>query len=205
MEAEAHDVGLKHPFTLLIAGPSRAGKTHFVLKLLKSKLIEPTIKKTIWISSTSAPALPNVNHVESIDSLELENNNNEPTIIILDDIGNEACNDRRVSDLFTKKSHHDGLSVILILQNLYNPGKYTRSITQNAQYLVFFKNPRDQSVLNTLSRQIFPRGGQFLIDAYHHATRTPHGYLFLDFTQCASDSIRVRTNVLENISTVYLR
>lgn len=160
----------------------------------------PYNRPIVWIGGSKPNDLPNVIHIESLDSLEMHEEN---SLLIIDDLGNEACNDKRVSDLFTKKSHHNGLGVILILQNLFNPGKYTRTITQNAQYLVFFKNPRDLTTIHFLSRQMAPNSSRYIIDAYNHATRNAYGYLFLDFTQETPDQLRVRTDIFNIISIVY--
>ena len=164
-------------------------------------MIEGSKRRIVWISGSKPADISGVTHAESLDSLEADEEN---TLLILDDVGNEACNDRRVSDLFTKKCHHNGLGVILILQNLFNPGKFTRTITQNAQYLIYFKNPRDLNIIHYLSRQVSANNTKYLVDAYNHATKKPYGYLFIDFTQETPDQIRIRTDILNTISTVYI-
>ena len=171
-------------------------------ELLKSDMIDGISKKIIvWFGGPAPGDLPNAVRADSLDDInDLEGN----CLLIIDDLGNEACNDRRVCDIFTKKCHHNGFGVILILQNLFNPGRYTRSIAQNAQYLVYFKSPRDLTTIHYLARQMAPRNSRYVIDAYYHATKKPHGYLFIDFTQETRDQIRIRTDILSPICTVYM-
>ena len=79
-----------------------------------------------------------------------------------------------------------------------------RTRNLNVQYLVLFKNPRDQTVVDFLSRQAYPNNRQFLLDSFKDATVNPHGYLFMDFTQQCPDELRVRTDIFNpNGVTVY--
>ena len=70
--------------------------------------------------------------------------------------------------------------------------------------MVLFKNPRDATVIDYVSRQAFPNNRKYLIDSFQDATSNPHGYLFLDFTQQCPDEIRIRTDIFnENGVAVY--
>ncbi|KAJ8027016.1 hypothetical protein HOLleu_32028 [Holothuria leucospilota] len=74
------------------------------------------------------------------------------TLIILDDIMTSHGNDKRITDLFSKGSHHRNISVIYILQNFFYGAKETRNITLNAHYIILFRNPRDKSKVSSLAR-----------------------------------------------------
>ena len=58
-----------------------------------------------------------------------------------------AETDSRVTNLFTKKSHHSDTSVIYLVQNLLSKNRESSTISLNAQYMIVFKNPRDASQL----------------------------------------------------------
>ena len=75
------------------------------------------------------------------------------------------------------------MSVILISQNLLPQGKDARTRSLNTHYYVVFKYQRDKLQFETLARQISPTKSKSLIAAYEGATKLPHGYLFIDFTQ----------------------
>ena len=59
--------------------------------------------------------------------------------------------------LFTVNSNNRKVSVIFLTQNFYEKGKYARSISLNAHFLIIFKNKRDEAQLMHLLRQIYPR------------------------------------------------
>ena len=56
-------------------------------------------------------------------------------LLVLDDLMEEGRNDKRVLDLFTKHLHHQNMTVIYLCQDMFPPGKYTKSISQNAHYI----------------------------------------------------------------------
>jgi len=67
----------------------------------------------------------------------------EPVLLIVDDLMQET--DQSVAILFTKGSHHRGVNIIFLAQNLFPKNKFARTISLNAHYMVLFKNPRDAS------------------------------------------------------------
>ena len=98
-------------------------------------------------------------------------------------------------DLFTKHSHHLGLSVIFVTQNIFHKGKGMRDISLNSQYIVAYKSPRDRNQFATLSRQICPGNAKYLNEAFESATNVPYGYLLMDLTQTTPDHLRFRRNI----------
>lgn len=109
-----------------------------------------------------------------------------------------ACNkNEHIASLFTVGSHHNNLSIILLTQNLFSHGRESRLISLNCSYIVLWRNPRDCSQVDYLSRQMFPKDGKRVTKAYQLATeKIPHSYLFIDFKQATDDDLRLRTNVL---------
>ena len=61
-------------------------------------------------------------------------------LVVIDDLMTET--DKSVSNLFTKGSHHHNLSVLHLVQNVFDKNKHTRTISLNAHYLVILKNPK---------------------------------------------------------------
>lgn len=194
----------KEPFSLLVAGPTMCGKTHFVQQLLSTPgCIYPPPKQVYWYYGTEnleqQECLENVSHfpIEFNQGLprlsELEQH--PDSLIILDDLMNDVTNSVEISELFTKGVHHKRLSVVLLVQNLFNNGKKAREISLNCNYIAIFKNPRDSSQIKTLARQIFPDKQNYLQDAYTQATKRAHGYLLVDLTQGTPDELRVMTNI----------
>ena len=68
----------------------------------------------------------------------------------------EGGQDKRVLDLFTKDSHHRNITVLYLTQDLFPPGKFSKTINRNAHYIVAFKKTRDQTGIRTILLQAFP-------------------------------------------------
>ena len=195
-----------HPFSMLISGGRKAGKTEFTKSILRysNKMVNEPIKRIVWCYSKHQPDLlkelneinKDIEYVEGIPSdINNEFDRNTTNLIILDDLMDEASKDERIAQLFTR-GRHDNLSVIYMTQNLFQ--KNQRNISLNSDYLVIFKNARDQSQIQHLARQFMPANSKFLIWAYQDATKQAHSYLMLDVTPTTDDRFRVMSKVLPN-------
>ena len=87
---------------------------------------------------------------EIFDSLTPEQRN----IMVLDDQMGVASSNTSVSELFTKGSHHRNLTVIYLVQNVYNKSKSQRTISLNSHYNLVYRNGRDASQFRTMAYQI---------------------------------------------------
>ena len=58
---------------------------------------------------------------------------------MLDDLMVEGGEDKELLDLFTKHSHHQNITVLYLCQDMFLPGKFAKSISKNALYIVAFK------------------------------------------------------------------
>lgn len=192
-----------HPFTMIVAGPSGCGKTTFMCNLLQNLHISVSEKilKVFWChaENNARPKLDIDNKniiIEFINGLpsNFENENNQPVLIILDDLMNESDN-KEISQLFTRGSHHRNTSVVLISQNIFHKGSHMRDISLNTKYIVLFKNPRDKNQVRYLARQIYPEASEELVKVYKECTVKPHTYLLIDLTQNINDTLRFRTEI----------
>ena len=112
----------QHPFTCIVAGPTGCGKTTFVARLLRntSAMIDPPPERITWYYGEWQSAYENLN----IPDVRLEeglptsfDSDGKRGLVVLDDLMAET--DGRVTNLFTKKSHHSNTSVIYLVQNLF--------------------------------------------------------------------------------------
>jgi len=85
-----------------------------------------------------------------------------------------------IFNLFTTHSHHQNIAVFLVTQNIFEQGKYARSISINCNYLILMNNPRDKRQITDLSGQMFPKKLNRVVEAYEDAVSKPYGYLFID-------------------------
>ena len=72
-------------------------------------------------------------------------------MLVLDDLMDKGGNDKHVLDLFMRESHHRNIMVFYSCQNLFPLGKYAKTISRNAHYMIAFKNPRDQTRFRALA------------------------------------------------------
>ena len=69
------------------------------------------------------------------------------------------------------------------------------TISLNAQYIVLFKNPHDNSQFVHLAKQFYPHNSRFAHKAYVDATKHPYGYILLDLRNDQDDDLRLNTNI----------
>ena len=119
-------------------------------------------------------------------------------VLVLDDLMDEGGNDKRVLDLFTKHSHHRNIKVIYLCQDLFPNGKFAKTISRNAHYIVAFKNPRDQLGIRNLLLQSFPTRWPEVLDTFRKVTDRPYGYMLLDLHPASLDDQRVLSRVLKD-------
>ena len=195
---------------MIVAGPTMSGKTTWMKTLLlnRNDVITPPPDRIVWIYKRWQPLYDelqlHVPEIQFIQNLPLEMKEDtfldvkDRTFIIIDDMMKDATENKDVCELFIEGAHHRNLSVACIMQNLYNKGRGNRTMNLNTQYLVVFKNPRDQLQIAALARQMFPGNSRKLLDAYERAVEKPHGSLLIDFKQSTPESLRLRPNILNN-------
>ena len=126
-------ITFRHPTTILIAGPTQAGKTFFFKQILEHKLIHPSPSRIIYVFGQRAPDLdhlkplyPNIEYVlgmknflDILPTIEPDERN----LVVLDDQVSEAGKLDETSKLFTQGSHHRNITVVYIVQNVFDKGK----------------------------------------------------------------------------------
>ena len=101
-------------------------------------------------------------------------------ILILDYLMEESGNDKRVLDLFTKDSHHRGITALYLTQDLFPPGKFAKTINRNAHYAICFKSPRDKRGIRNLLLQVYLDKWPRVLQLFLRLTARPFGYFMLD-------------------------
>ena len=195
------DAQFQHPFNMLVAGGRGAGKTTFT-----KHLIHPTPQRAMWcyakdqldLLSQLTEILSAMEYVQGITS-EMDSifDRSVINLIILDDMMDEATQDKRISQVFTRGRHYN-LSVIHLTQNLFYKGQ--REISLNSDYMVIFKNPRDKTQFTNLARQFMPEKYKFLLWTFEDATKEPRAYLLLDMRPETDDRYRVRARIFKDVN-----
>ena len=200
---DCDDIKFEHPSNWLIGAPSQSGKSHLVYQILKHNetLFKPKVNKFIYCYSEWQPLyekmMIEVNNIKFVKGLP-EMDNLENSVVILDDLMNQVIDDKNILNLFTVGSHHRKISVIFLSQNIFEKGKYARSISLNSHYIIIFKNRRDQAQIQHLARQIYPRETSFFHEVFNNATTKKFGFLIVDLKQRSNNLIRLRTIDFKN-------
>ena len=191
---------------MLVSGPTGVGKTVFVQKMLQAHLFDTPPERIVWAygewqeSYTQFP----YTYIQGLSNLDqVMEQVQGPQCLVVDDLMGEDTD--TLQQWFTKKSHHRNVSIIYIVQNLFD--KQQRTISLNAHYVVLFKNPRDASQIGVLARQMYPGNSKFMQEAFADATLASRSYLFIDLKPDTPETLRLRTRILpeEEPSFVYVK
>ena len=151
-----------------VCGQTQAGKSHFTRRMLRhlEEMFYPVPTNIIYCYGDYQKEFnelpPNGEMMEGFpDNLSDMVCGHNNSLVVLDDLMSQCSIDQRVTDLFTCGSHHRG--VLYLMQNLFPPGKLSRTISLNSHYLVIFRNPRDSLGISTLAKQMFPGRTDYLM------------------------------------------
>ena len=201
------ELGLENGSIIQIVGPSGSGKTYFTCDLLRNKKsFQRPLKNIYWHSGISdGEAGATLCAQQKLKGLKVVHGLPKGWIdkpkcndaIVIDDLFEEVNKDASAcNQLFTKIARHRGVTVLFLTQNLFHAGGKHRTRNINTHYLVLFKNPRDQTVIDYVARQAFPQNRSFLLNAFNDMTNNrSHAYVFLHFTQNCPDKLRVQTDI----------
>ena len=199
---------------MIIVGPSQVGKTSFVLNLLieANVLLQEKPANIIWCYGTE-----NANLIESLEKVnsdivflkDIPDNlldyifPDKSNLLILDDLMEEGVSNQTLSDIFSKFSHHQNISVIFIMQDFYIDGKYRKVIQRNTNYLVLFANPVDQSQIVSIGKKILPRRIKLFMSIYTKAV-SQFSYLFIDGHKDTPSNLMFRSDIFNLTQRVFL-
>ena len=96
----------------------------------------------------------------------------------------------------TVNCSHNGITMIVLLHNIFQPGLRTLSI--NTHYVVLFKNKRDSLQMEMFGRRVMKDHVKFFFECYRKAVHTPYGYLFVDMHPRSDDEYVLRTQIFPN-------
>ena len=209
------DARLIHPYTAIVSGPTGSGKTQFVKRLISAgeTVVDGPPDNIVWLygeyQSTYDEMRKSVDNIHFIEGFPQDMESlidpSKRNLVVIDDLMAELSGDTRVMNMFTKGSHHRNMSVIFIVQNLFLASKQFRTISLNAHYMILFKNPRDNSQIIHLAKQIFPGRVKYVQESFVDATERRYGYLLLDLRATTPEDLRLRTDIFQGLrQTVYV-
>jgi len=138
----------KCPFTLMIAGPSAAGKTSLLEKIFINKkyIFDKQPDRIVFCYKNNQVVYDVFNLLDiSVEFIQRIPDNLvfDPKIInilIIDDLMTECKDNPNVASYFTRRSHHENIRVILVSQNIFMQGKCTKGFMEIFDDAVTVKN-----------------------------------------------------------------
>ena len=205
---EFYDIRLKENFKLFINGPSRSGKTFFLKDFIQNMDIfcksPPKIITLVYKVFQPIYLDLNVDYLRmDCDNLKeklLELAHGESMLVIFDDLINSSSLPT-IANLFVVDGRHSNLSMIFLSQKLFIKNDYFHQISQNSDYYMLFKNPRNSQEIQTLSHQMTP-GKKHLITYYKEATKNPFSYLFINLTQECKERVKYLSHLFNQAHIV---
>lgn len=198
-----------HPSTIIVAGPTRSGKTVFVRRLILEKMIVPYPSRIVIIYDepqneyakiAAAPARVEFHKGPLTSDIYESFLPRERNLVVIDDQLADSARSHIVEKLFTQGAHHRNLTVILVVQNLFEKGKTMRTTNLNSNYLVLYKNPRDKTQAGIIGRQMYPQKWRQFVPAFETATTAPYTYLVIDLMPDIPEELRLRSNIFPSDS-----
>jgi len=116
------------------------------------------------------------------------------SIMVIDDMMSQI--DQEMVDIVTVQSRHHNTSTFILFQSLFPPNKLARQISLNVKYIHAHKNPRENSQIQILARQLSPKNYKWIVGAYHNVTSQPHQCFLMDLTQQCDERLRYRSHYL---------
>jgi hypothetical protein len=208
----SYDLKLHTPSTILVSGPSQCGKTSLIENLLtESGVFNRKFREIHWIY---APSAENKELIQRLtESVPVKFHSGQPEgdlanifvkdrtehkLLILDDILTEpSASHHAILDLFNITCHHQNITVILTVQNLYGSTPAQRSclstLLRSVSYLVLFACRRMTPVVRNIANSYFPGEQNRVLKPFNTllGEEREHCYLVLDFVTNI-EKIRIR-------------
>ena len=202
------DSRLQKPFRLIIAGGSGTGKTTFLRQLIDNSHYETPFDKIIYCYPDYLPDAPSqfdqiVEYRPGLGDLNYFATLPKNSLIIYDDMMNECGSSSEMMKLFSVVARKQNISIVFIVQNIYDNSRQFRNIRLNATGIVMFNFYAASDILRRLIRDLnlqetIPKR---LLDQIF---AKPFAYIFIDIhPQRQSAFSAVRGNIFDKNFSIY--
>ena len=212
-----HDIRFCENFKIFACGPSRCGKTCFIIDIIQNlqSIAKAPPKKVLYVYKVWQQKFDELKESGLVDNFVQDQKdlvsrlktmiNRESSLIVFDDLINSS-NLQDIANLFVVDGRHSNLSLIFLSQRMFVNNESFRQISNNCDYFAVFKNPRNSSEVRVLAQQLTP-GSLELINIYSEATKDPFSYLFINLTQECNESVKYLSHLFDydHSVTCYLR
>ena len=139
-----------HPASIIFSGSSGTGKTTLALKLATRQHFSEPIEHIFYFGPGGNMAQElnwhdilediSVTYFEGIPNEKFFTNIPENSLVVIDDLYEEAVQSYQIAKAFKVDRRHQNFSIILITQSFYERGKYAKVIRNNCEIFVLFRN-----------------------------------------------------------------
>ena len=188
----------------IVFGQTGAGKTHFMLEVIRHKLVHPFPENIYYMYRVHQSFMeehPEITFIEGLNFSLMDTS--KPSMLVIDDLVLSTNQD--VAEMFILGSHHKQVSIFFLTQNLFPNCNLFRTMSANAHYFVIFQNQRNFRQVMTVARQVFVgKDVNRIVNAYKRAGETPRGFIILSFSALLPKELTVVTDWWEKWPSVYL-
>jgi len=188
----------------IIFGQTGAGKTHFILEVIRQKLVHPFPKNIYYMYKIRQPFMDKLKNITFIEGLDFDAiDTSSSSLLVVDDL--ILSTNKNVAQMFILGSHHKKISIFFLTQNLFPNCDLFRLMSSNCHYFIIFQNQRNFRQVKTLANQIFVgRDVQRITEAYKRASNTYRGFVVLSFSPLLPKELTVVTDWWELCPSIYL-
>jgi hypothetical protein len=209
----SNDLKFQIPFCAVIAGQSGSGKTSLLIKILlhQKDLFHPNPASVLYCYGHYNSAIPQLQKMGVTVSVGIPTDEqikglHRPALLLLDDLMMQLNSKREIlADWFTRKSHHENLSIIFLVQNLFE--KSMKIVRDNSHYIILLNSPSAALQIRSLGQQVFPGNLKFFMSSYKQAVSDKKfGYLLIDLHPVSDSRLRLRTSLFKenDFQTVFI-
>ena len=194
----------------IIFGQTGSGKTHFMLELIRKKMIHPFPKNIYYMYKVEQDFMKSWNKIEEQKITFIQGLNpdkmktSEPSLLVIDDL--LLSTNKDVVEMFILGSHHKQISLFYLSQNLFPDCSLFRTMSNNAHYFVIFNNKRNSTQIHRLAHKVFI--GKYVLrikNAYKRIQQQHWGFMVLTFVPELPEELTVVTDWWESCPSVYLQ
>lgn len=201
----------EQPTQMIVAGPTKSGKTTLVTRIIKNKniMFNPPPEEVYWFYTMDKSIEPVrkeldddvifIRGVATYSFLENKVCDGRPKIVVLDDMQSEtrgAASFTQISNMFTRLSHHGNVTIIMLVQNMYL-NKNMREITNQCENIIVMANGSSgHQMQHFATQQLGTKSSDFLRKFVLKNVKlwSSHGYFLI--SNGANDGVdKIRTGI----------
>ena len=205
---EIPDSKLEKTFRLIVGGGSGSGKTEFVKRQVNENHFSSPFDKIVYCYPDYLCDIPAefnqiVEYQPGICDLAYFASLPKNSLVILDDMMSECGNSDAIMKLFSVVARKRNLSVIFIVQNIYDKTKQFRNIRLNATGFVLFKFYAATDITKRILRDI-NCGDLISKRQLEQIYEEKFAYIFIDIhPERHSEFSTIRSNIFELNYTLF--